>query len=122
MNEVKERIGKTIKTFSGFVRVFVFSIIPFFLTLLSAFFIRYVPTVFGNLCGPNRDEFCYTPLPQAGFPFAYWIDQGGISAMGQLGFEDEISALAFGADFLFYFLIVLSIDFLIKRRRSQRHG
>lgn len=121
MNKVKERVEITVKIFSALVRVFVFSIIPFFLTLLSAFFIRYAPTVFGNLCGPNGDEFCYTPLPQAGFPFAYWIDQGGVSVIGSPGIEDEFSALAFGADYMFYFLILFIIDLLIKKWRRQKH-
>jgi len=64
-------------------------------------------------------DLCYRPLPRAGFPFTYWIDQGGISVMGQLGFEDKFSAQAFGADFLVYVLIIFLIDILIRRRQKR---
>jgi len=80
MNNVKKRVEITIKIFSALVRIFIYSVIPFTLTLVSAFYICYAPTVVGNLCGPAGDEFCYQPLPQAGFPFSYWIDQAGISS------------------------------------------
>ena len=108
-----------IKTFPVFVRIFTYGALAFILTLLSAFYIRHVPTVVGNLCGANGMEFCYEPLPQAGFPFAYWVDSGGVSVQGQLGFEDKISMLVFGADFLVYVLLVFFIDILIQR--LQRH-
>ena len=120
MNNVKKRVGITLKIYSVLVRIFLYSVIPIFLTMLSAFYIRYVPTVVGNLCGPTGEDFCYRLLPQAGFPFAYWIDQGGISVMGQLDFEDKVSILAFGADFLVYVLFVLFIDRLIQKWRKRK--
>jgi hypothetical protein len=98
----------------------VYGAVSLTLTLLSTFHIRYVPTVVGNLCGANGIEFCYEPLPQAGFPFAYWMDSGGVSVQGQLGFEDKISALAFGADFLVYVLLVLFIDIIIQRLQRRK--
>ena len=120
MNNVKKRVGITLKIYSVLVRIFLYSVIPIFLTMLSAFYIRYIPTVVGNLCGLTGEDFCYRLLPQAGFPFAYWIDQGGISVMGQLGFEDKVSVLAFGADFLVYVLFVLLIDRLIQKWRKRK--
>ena len=122
MDIVKRRSEIVIKIFSAIVRIFVYSVIPVALTLLSVFYIRYVPTVFGNVCGPNGNEFCYQPLPRAGFPFSFWIDKGGVSVMGTLEFTDEISILAFGTDFLFYFLIVFFIDKFIKRWRKRRQA
>jgi hypothetical protein len=112
----KRRVEITLKIFAVLVRIFLYSVIPFTLTLLSTFYIRYIPTVYGNVCGPAGDDFCYKPLPRAGFPFAYWMDQGGISVMGQLGFEDELSVLAFGADFFFYLLLVFAVDKLVRGR------
>lgn len=103
-------------------RIAVYGVIPLLLTLLSVFHIRLVPTVFGNLCGPNGDELCYEPLPQAGFPFAYWLDQGGISVVGHLGSEDYFAALAFGADFLVYVLIVtLAVKMMSKWRKRRQN-
>jgi len=99
-----------------------YSVIPFFLTVLSSIYIHYAPTVVGNFCGPNGNELCYLSLPGAGFPFAYWIDQGRITGMGQVGFEDTFSALAFGADFIFYVLVVLFIDIFIQRWRRHKAG
>lgn len=120
MDIIKHRIEITLKIFSTLARIFLYSVIPFTLTILSMLNVRYIPTVVGNLCGPTGEDLCYRSLPQAGFPFSYWIDQGGVSIMGQLGGEDGMFALAFGADFLVYFLIVLLIDILIKRWRKRR--
>ena len=122
MDIIKRRGEILLKIFFGLVRIFLYSVIPLFMAMLSVIYVRYVPTVVGNLCGPNGDEFCYRLLPRGGFPFAFWIDQGGVSVMGQVGFEDKFSVLAFGADFLFYALIVLLIDIFIQRRRKRRAG
>ena len=120
MDIFKRRVEITLKIFSVFVRILIYSTIPFILTLLSAFYVRSIPMVVDNVCGPAGNEFCYTPLPRAGFPFSYWIDQGGVSVMGQLGFEDKVSVLAFGADFLVYVLFVLLIDRLIQKWRKRK--
>ncbi len=123
MDTVKHRVGLTQKFYTLLVRIFIYSAIPLLLTLLSVFYIRFVPTVFGNLCGPSGDDFCYKSLPQAGFPFAFWKDTGGISVMGHLGIEDDISGLAFAGDFLFYFLLLFAADTLINKcRNSKREG
>jgi len=122
MDIIKRRGEIVIKIFSAIVRIFVYSVIPFALTLLSVFYIRYVPTIMGNVCGVTGNEFCYEPLPRAGFPFSYWIDKGGVSVMGTLELTDEISILAFGADFLFYFLIVFFVDKFIKRWRKRKQA
>jgi hypothetical protein len=122
MDIIKRRGEILLKIFFGLVRIFLYSVIPLFMAMLSVIYVRYVPTVVGDLCGPNGDELCYRPLLQGGFPFAYLIDQGGISGMGQLGIEDKFSALAFGADFLFYVLIVFLIDILIQRSRRRKAG
>ena len=100
-------------------KIFLFGVFPLLLTLLSVFYIRYVPTVVGNLCGPNGNEFCYEPLPRAGFPFSYWIDVGGISVEGELGIDDDFSVLALGADFLVYASIVFILDRYIQRERVR---
>jgi hypothetical protein len=84
MEIVKRRVEISLKLFSAVVRVFIYNAIPFTLTLLSAFYIRHIPTVVGNVCGVTGDEFCYESLPRAGFPFSFWIDQGGVSVMGRL--------------------------------------
>ena len=120
MDIIKRRVEITLKIFSVFVRILIYSTIPFILTLLSAFYVRPIPTVVDNVCGPAGNEFCYTPLPRAGFPFAYWFDQDGVS--GRLRFKDKTSALAFSTDFLVYFLIVLFIDILITRWRKRKEA
>jgi len=96
-------------------RIFVNGALSLLLTLLSVFYLRYVPTIVGNICGPNGNEFCYEPLPQAGFPFSYWLDRGGISIEGQLGIDDDFSALAFGTDFLVYVLIMFIGNLFIQK-------
>ena len=101
-------------------KIFLYGALPLLLTLFSVLYIRYVPTVVGNLCGPNGNEFCYEPLPRAGFPFSYWIDRGGISIEGELGIDDDMSALAFGGDFLVYALIMLIVDRFIQRWRKHK--
>jgi hypothetical protein len=98
-----------------FKKIFLYGVLPLVLTLSSVFYIRYVPTVVGNLCGPNGNEFCYEPLPRAGFPFSYWIDVGGISVEGELGIDDDISVLAFGGDLLFFALVGFIIERLIRK-------
>ena len=122
MDIIKRRGEILLKIFFGLVRIFLYSVIPLFMAMLSVIYVRYVPTVVGDLCGPNGDELCYRPLLQGGFPFAYLIDHGGISGVGQLGFEDKFSVLAFGADFLFYVLIIFLIDILIQRGRKRGAG
>ena len=99
--------------------LFLALILALALTLLSVVIVRDAPGVVGNLCGPNQDELCYAPLPTAGFPFAYWIDQGGISVPGSLGSEDAFSVLAFWGDFLIYFPLVLAAGWSILQRRSR---
>jgi len=119
MDISKRRLEIATKIFAVLVRIFVYSAVPLMLTLLSAIHIRYVPTVVGNVCGQNGNELCYESLPRAGFPFAYWVDEGGVSVSGHLSFEDNLSVLAFGADFLVFVLLILFVDILIQRSKRR---
>jgi len=103
-----------------FRKISLYGAFPLLLTLFSVFYIRYVPTVVGNLCGPKENEFCYEPLPRAGFPFSYWLDQGGISIQGELGIDDDFSVLAFGGDFLLFALIVFIVEQFIQKWRKHK--
>ena len=72
--------------------------------------------VFGQLCGPQKDEDCIGPLLNGGFPWRYLFDFPGTSVVNQLGFgEDRFYLLPFVANWSFYLALVLLALFVLRR-------
>ena len=89
------------------------------MSLLSVNLLRTGPEVgiYGNLCGPSRDEYCYEELLKGGYPYAYLFDQPGVSVQGQLHFlEDNFYLLPFLVNILIYSIVIAIIYFLLCKR------
>jgi hypothetical protein len=77
----------------------------FLATLLSLRYPWYDEGIVGNVCGPNGNQVCVGPILRAGFPFAYTIDNPGISVVSRLEdvfLIDKFVFWAFLLDILFY--------------------
>ena len=84
---------------------------------------RYGPErgVFGNLCGPTGDDFCYGPLLNGGFPLGFVYDFPGISIENKLGAEDRFRIWPFLADVAVYWaLLAAAWTFGRARRKHMR--
>ena len=80
------------------------------LALLSVRIERIGPeqVVYGNVCGPTGNDFCYKPVLKGGFPAAYLFDAPGISVPDQLAFvEDKFHAGAFALNVALYVAVIV---------------
>lgn len=90
------------------IRFILFTLLAIVITALTFYFQRLAPGVTGNMCGspPDYIALCYEPLPRGGFPFAFLVDQGGVTGQGHLSTDDRWRWSAFMLDSGFYFLLL----------------
>lgn len=75
------------------------------MTAASLSYLRFNPTVVGNLCKQTADNpigYCYEPRPAGGFPLSYLYDRGGVSVEERLGPEDTFVGWRALVDLLFF--------------------
>ena len=91
------------------------------ITALMFLFPWYADGVVGNVCGPQGNEICIGPVLRAGFPFAYIIDNPGVSVVGRLeGFLiDEFIVWAFVLDMLIYAVVLYGIWFIVRTLKTR---
>jgi len=103
------------------LKLFLLAVAALALTLLSLEVERVGPELgeAGNLCGPNRDQWCYVPVLNGGWPFAYLFDKPSISVPNQLGVEDKFETPRFLLDLIFYFGALTGAWLGWRRRRGR---
>jgi hypothetical protein len=98
-------------------------ILAIIFTWLSFWHQWYAPGIVGNICGPEGNEKCNAPVLRAGFPFAYVVDNTGVSVVGKL--EDVLLVehfviSTFLLDVLIYTIAIYGIYTLLVRKKMQR--
>ena len=74
-----------------------------------------------ELCAPEPHHPCGEGVLQGGVPMAYLLDRPGISVMGKLAFvEDLFRPIAFAADVGAFWLALLGLATVARRRRTAR--